>query len=147
MKFTQQIEINAPIEKVVKLFDSPDNLGKWMKGLKKFVHISGTPGKPGAKSRLVFDNGKHQFELIETITKNNLPHEMSGNYEHKYTVNTMSNRFKSVGNKTRYETEVHYTKLNGFMIKLMALLMPGMFKKQVLIAMNNFKTFVESSPD
>ena len=47
-------------------------------------------------------------------------------------------------NKTRYTSEIHYTEFNGFIVKVMAKLFPGMFKKQVLKWMQLFKVYVES---
>ena len=59
--------------------------------------------------------------------------------------NTMKVNFESLNkNETRYTSEIEYTKFNGFMIKLMAKLFPGLFKKQVLKWMNQFKTYVEN---
>ena len=52
MKYINEIEIDRPIENVVGLFDDPANMDKWMEGLQSFEHISGTPGQPGAKSRM-----------------------------------------------------------------------------------------------
>ena len=52
MKYQNEIEIDLPVNKVVELFDNPENLKRWMPGLQSFEHISGTPGQPGAKSRL-----------------------------------------------------------------------------------------------
>ena len=75
------IDINLPRDKVVELFDSPDDLFKWQPGLQSFEHISGTPGEPGAKSKLVSLNGKRRIELIQTVTKRNLPDEFNGTYE------------------------------------------------------------------
>jgi len=45
---------------------------------------------------------------------------------------------------TRYEAEVEYTKISNFMVKIMSWLMPGMFKKQVMKWMVQFKNFVEA---
>ncbi len=144
MRFTCTTEINVPIDKVITLFDNTANLKKWQNGLVSHEHISGSPGQPGAKSKIVFNTGKHVIELIETITVKNLPHEMTGLYEHKHMVNTMTNRFSSIGeNKTRYDAEIHYTKFVGFVPKMMALLMPGIFKKQVQKTIDNFKLFAE----
>ena len=75
MKYTSEIEINSPIDKVIELFDNPDNMDKWMKGLQSFEPISGKPGQVGAKSRLKFKMGKREIEMIETITVRNLPDE------------------------------------------------------------------------
>ena len=88
--------------------------------------------------------GKRQIELIETITVNNLPQEFSGTYEAKQMTNTMTNRFTSLDeNKTRYQAEIEYTDFNGFMVKLMAFLMPWMFKKQTQKWLDQFKAFAE----
>ena len=44
---------------------------------------------------------------------------------------------------TRLEQNIHYTKFNGFLPKLLVKLFPGIFKKQVQKWLNQFKTFVE----
>jgi carbon monoxide dehydrogenase subunit G len=77
MKYTTQIDIQLPIDRVVELFDNPDNMKKWMEGLQSFEAISGTPGKEGAKSKLTFQMGKRSIEMIETITVSNLPEEFT----------------------------------------------------------------------
>lgn len=144
MKYTTEIEINLPIEKVIALFDNPDNLKKSMKGLESFEHIRGTPGEPGAKSKLKFKMGKREIEMIETITVRNLPHEFSGTYEAKGVFNIVRNKFIALGNnKTKYITEQEF-EFSGFM-KLISWLMPGAFKKQSLKYQQDFKAFAEST--
>ncbi|HET55019.1 MAG TPA: SRPBCC family protein [Ignavibacteria bacterium] len=39
MKYDCRIEINKPINKVVELFDDPNNLHKWMDGLKSIEYL------------------------------------------------------------------------------------------------------------
>ena len=146
MKFNCHVEINQPINKVIELFDNPDNLKEWQDGFISIEHKSGRQGEVGAKSRLLYEFGKKgkQMELIETITVKNLPHEFSGTYVHKHMTNNMVNRFKELShNKTRWDAEIEYTQLNGFMIKMMAFLMPGMFKKQTQKWLDQFKEFAE----
>jgi len=144
MKYTVEIEINSPVDRVVELFDNPDNLKKWMDGLQSFEHLSGTPGQPGAKSRLKFLMGKRELEMIETITVRNLPSEFTGNYEAKGVFNIVKNSFSPLpGNRTRYATEQEF-QFKGFM-KIIAFLMPGAFTKQSLKYLADFKTFVEKS--
>ncbi len=143
MKYTTEIEINQPVNKVVELFDNSDNLKKWMKGLQSFEPISGTPGQPGAKSKLKFKMGSREIEMIETVTVRNLPSEFSGTYEAKGVFNIVTNRFIAVpGNKTRYVSEQEF-RLTGFM-KIMGWLMPGAFKKQSLKYLQDFKAFAEN---
>jgi hypothetical protein len=45
---------------------------------------------------------------------------------------------------TRWVLDSHF-KFSGLMMKLMALLLPGMFKKQTLTFMQRFKEFAEKS--
>lgn len=144
MKFTCAVEINAPITKVVELFDNTDNLKEWQQGFVSHEHVSGTPGAVGAKSKLTYNTGKRIIELTETITAKNLHSEMTALYEHSHMVNTMSNRFSPVSqHKTKMETIIEYTKFYGFMPKLMSILTPGTFKKQTQQWLENFKAFVE----
>ena len=145
MKYTNEIEINQPIKKVIELFDNPDNMGKWMEGLQSFEHISGIPGKVGAKSKLKFLHKGREMELIETVTVRNLPEEFSGTYEMagKGGLNTVRNKFVELSpTKTKYISESEF-QFTGF-VKFIAPLMKGAFKKQSLKYLNNFKKFAES---
>lgn len=144
MKYTTEIEINKPIEEVVAKFDNPDNMSQWMEGLQSFEHLSGTPGQPGAKSKLKFKMGNREIEMIETISVRNLPDEFSGTYDAKGVHNIVRNKFiKLSENKTKYITEQEF-EFKGIM-KLFGLLMPGAFKKQSLKYQNDFKKFVENN--
>ena len=148
MKFTCSVDIDLPRKRVIELFDNPDNMKEWQDGFVSFAPISGTPGQPGAKSRIIYKMGKKgkQFELIETVSVRNLPDEFSGTYEHKHMTNSMKNTFVELGeNKTRWNAYLEYNKLNGFMIKLMMKIMPGMARKQTQKWLDQFKVFAEKS--
>jgi len=113
-----------------------------MEGLQSFEHLSGTPGQPGAKSKLKFKMGKREIEMIETITVRNLPEEFSGTYEAKGVFNIVKNKFIPVGeNKTKHIAESEF-QFRG-MMKIMGILMPGAFKKQSMKYLNDFKIFAE----
>jgi hypothetical protein len=136
--------INLPREKVVRLFDNPDNLSKWMDGLQVFDHISGKQGQPGAKSRLVFDHRGRRLEMIETILSRNLPEEFSGTYETKGVFNKVVNYFYEAGpERTRWVAQNDF-QFSGLM-NLMALFMRSAFPKQTQKHMENFKLFAEKS--
>jgi len=144
MKYTNEITINKPIQRVIELFDNPDNIGKWQPNFVSFEHKSGVPGQPGAVSHLKYKNGKHENILVETITVRNLPHEFSGTYSMKGTTCEVKNYFKETGpGKTLYSSESDW-KFGGF-IKILAFFMGGHFKKQSQKYMENFKNFVERS--
>ena len=144
MKFTCSVEINLPIEEVVRLYDNPDNLIEWQDGFVAIESISGNSGEEGAKSKMVYMMRDQEMEIIETIKVNNLPEEKTGEYAHKHMVNTMTTRFKEISaHITLYEADVEYTKFIGFVPKMMAFLMPGVFKKQTQKWLNQFKKFAE----
>ena len=145
MKYTIEIDIEKPIDKTIELFDNEDNLKEWMIGLESFEHISGEKGQPGAKSKIVFQNGKRRTEMIETITVRNLPEEFSAKYEANGVLNIQKNSFIKIGeNTTRWVSNAEFISSN-FMMKLMMFLMPGAFKKQSMKFAESFKKFAESS--
>ena len=145
MKYSNEIEINLPIEKVVALFDNPNNMSIWMEGLQSFEHLSGTPGQSGARSKLIFNNGNRTMEMTETIITRNLPDEFTGSYETKGVYNIVSNKFIPLGPyQTKYISEQEF-EFSGIM-KLIAFLMPGAFKKQSMKYLENFKKFAEGQP-
>ena len=146
MEYSFTLEIEKPIGQVVKLFDNPNNLKEWQDGFVKIEHLSGNPGTTGAKSKITYKNGGHTIELTETIQVKNLPAEQVGLYEHKHGSNTMTNRFTSIdANKTKWEVVIGNVKSIGLMPKLMAMLMPGLFKKQTQKWLNQFKAFAEKN--
>lgn len=143
MKYKQEIIIHRPLNEVVQRFDDVDNMDKWMKGLVSFEHLSGTQGQTGARSKLKFQMGNREIEMIETITVRNLPHEFSGTYDAKGVHNIVKNYFEKLSeNQTRYIVDNEF-QMKG-MMKLMACLMPNAFKKQSFQYMKDFKKFVES---
>ncbi len=142
MKYTCEIEINLPREKVIELFDNPDNMRFWQPGFISFTPLSGTPGREGAKSRLMYKMGKREVEMIETITKRNLPEEFNGIYEAKGVFNVVNNRFVVLSpDKTKWMSESEF-QLSGIM-RLFGFLMPGAFKKQSYKYLVHFKEFAE----
>jgi len=130
----------------VELFTEPENLKEWQDGFQRLEHVSGKPGEVGAVSHLIYImRGKEEL-IEETLNTMNLPHEMSGTYIHRHMSNTMKVEFEALDKETtRYTNHIHYTQFNGFMINVMAKLMPGMFKKQVQKWQDQFKAFAERS--
>jgi len=141
MKFSCSIEIDRPRKTVVEVFSNPENLKYIQEGFISKELLSGTAGTKGAKSKMLYE----KLELIETILYNDLPEKFMAVYEHKYTTNTMVVQFIEINtNKASYTCDIEYTKLNGFLIKIMAKLFPNFFKKQVLKWMYLMKEYCEN---
>ena len=143
MKYSLEIEINQPIDKVIALFDNPDYLKHWQPGFKGMEPVSGEPGQPGAKTKLRYLMGKREVEMIQTITARDLPKEFSATFETNGVLNIQKNLFKSMGpDRTKWISDSEF-QFSNFGFKLMGWLMPGAFKKQSKIYLEAFKKFAE----
>jgi len=144
MRYEMETIINLPRDRVIELFDSFENLKEWQEGLVSHEHLSGEPGRPGAKTKLLYDMGKRRVEMIETILTRDLPDEFSGTYDAKGVHNIVRNFFYDEGETTRWVLDSDF-RFHG-MMRLMSLVMPGsMFKKQTRQTMEAFKKFAESA--
>lgn len=145
MKFTCQVEINLPKEKVVALWKDTNNLQHWQDGFERYEHISGTPNKTGSKGILYYNNKGRPMELEEIVIEGNLPHVFEGEYIHQHMTNRMRSTFQAVGTeKTIWKAEIDYLKFNGIFIKVFALFAKGLFRKQTQKWLDQFKNFAEN---
>lgn len=143
MKYTLDIEIDIPLDKIKELFDSEENLYKWQPSLKSHEHLGGTKGQAGAKTKLSYQSGKRKLDMVETIVKNDLPRQFDCTYEAKGVLNMASNEFKALSeNQTKWIMKNEF-QFSGFM-KLMSLFMKSAFPKETKKSMLLFKQFAES---
>lgn len=144
MKYKLELEIDLPRDRVVELFDNPENLKKWQTELVNIELLSGEAGQVGAKSKLIYQMGQKEVVLVETITSKNLPEEFSGTYETQGVWNRIENRFENITqNKTNWLFESEF-RFEGFM-KIVGFLTPWLFKKQSFKLMKQFKGFAEKA--
>lgn len=147
MKYGLEIVVNLPLKRVIELFDSFENMKEWQEGLVSYEHIEGTPGEPGAKTKMHYKMGKREIDMVETITERNLPDVFSATYEAKGVWNEVINHFSEVDeSKTLWTTEQEF-RFTTFFMKIMGFFMPGAFKKQSFKYMEDFKTFAENKKD
>lgn len=144
MKYQLELDIEQPRDRVIEMFLDPDNLQKWQPDLVSLESISdGDPRAVGAKCRLVHRMGKREVVMIETITVYNPPEEFSATYEAHKVWNLIENRFFEAGpDKTRWVLDCEFR--CGGIVRIMAIVMPGMFRKQTMKFMQQFKAFAES---
>ena len=144
MRYTEEIALNLPRERVIELFDSFENLKQWQEGLVEIEHLSGEPGQPGARTRLLYDMGRRKLEMIETIITRDMPDEFSGTYDASGVHNIIKNTFHDEGETTRWRMDCEF-QFSGFM-RIMAFFMgQGRFRAQTRKGMENFKRFAEGA--
>ena len=143
MKYTVELIVKLPLDEFVKKFDNTENMKHWQRGLVSTEHISGNPGRYGAKMKLTYKIGKREMELIETVTHRNLPHEFHGTYDAKGLHTNQENYFEETPEgHTKWTSKSEFLPL-GFTMWIMTLIMPTTFKKQSLQYMKDFKNFAE----
>ncbi len=143
MKYTCELIINLPRQRMIEIFDNPDNMHKWQPGLVSFEHLSGEPGQPGAKSKLLYDMNGRKMEMIETIVSRDLPDSFTGTYDADVVHNIIENHFYVDGPaSTRWVMDTEF-QFSGFM-RIASKFMGGAFRKQSMEFMQNFKEFAES---
>ena len=143
MKFHIEITVDISLNKLIELFESPENLKKWQPNLISFEHLSGDIGQEGATSRIHYNMVVKKIVMQETIIKRNLPEEFVILYESDGVSNTVTNNFKETGvNKTRWIMQNNF-KFSGIM-KYAAMALKGVFRKQTEMTMERFKKFAET---
>ena len=143
MKLSFDLTLEKSRADVWKSFDNPDNLKKWQPTLVSFEPVSGTPGQPGAVSRLTYEEGGRTIILTETITERRHPDLFAGTYESSMGTNIIRNSFTEISpGRTRWMVESEFT-CHGF-LKLLAPFMKGMLARRVKADVGRFKTKLEA---
>ncbi len=144
MKYSGYIDIDRPREIVAAFFAKIENQKKWQDGYLKREIVKGMDREKGAISKFYYEFGNRNMILTETVTANRLPDSFEATYHHKHMDNTWKCRFIALNNKsTRYEYEFEYTRISWVIPKLMAMLFPGMYRKQGEKWMKQFKQAIE----
>lgn len=143
MRYSFDIKIEKPLDVVIEKFKDEEGLKHWLYGFQKVEHISGIPGTKGAVSDFYFLHKKREMKMGETILEENLPKSIKFGYQSPMGYNEVETVFKPINESNLKLTSNNYFKLEG-MMKVFGWLMPGMFKKQSLKYMTNFKAYCES---
>ncbi len=157
MKYTVSIEIALPREKVVELLVDPGNMSKWLRGLVLHEPLSGVHGQVGTTSRVVMQMGRQKTECTETITRrepadlHGIPRGSVVHFDREIVTKGMwsaaRERLTETGPETTLWVSESEYRFSGVPMRLVALLMPGAFRKQSLRHLQDFKAFAEHGKD
>ncbi|MCZ2813123.1 MULTISPECIES: SRPBCC family protein [unclassified Modestobacter] len=157
MKHINSIEIALPREGVAQLLADPAHFPKWLRGLVLHEPLSGTHGQLGTRSRVVMQSGQREMEVTETITRREpadlqrIPEGIVVHFDREIVGagmwSVVRDRLTEAGPETTlWESESEY-RFSGLLMRLMGLLMPGVFRKQSQQHMQDFKEFAEQGKD
>jgi hypothetical protein len=135
----------------------PAHLPKWLRGLVVHEPLNGMHGQAGSTSRVVLQMGQQTIEATETVTRrepadlHGIPRESVVYYEREIVAKGMwsaaRERLTEAGPDTTLWVSENEYRFDSVPMRLMALLMPGAFRKQSLRHMRDFKAFAEHGTD
>lgn len=144
MKYKLELTIEKSRAEVWKAFDNTENMKQWQPSLKKFAHVSGTPGQPGAVSTLTYEENDREFTLTERITLREEPNRFDGIYENKFSESVIKNTFiEQAANETLWVSETNF-KFKTLLMKIMGPLMKRNFVRRTFRDMERFKELAQS---
>ncbi len=147
MRYQLELDIDAPRERVLELFLDTENLKRWQPSLVRYEQLSGDGMRGvGSTSKQLHRMGQREVDMLATVTVDRYPDEFAATFEADDVWNLIENHFFDLGEHRTKWTVTSDFRSSSFMMKLLMLIMPGMFKKQTRSFMEHFKEFAEASP-
>jgi len=143
MKYKAEIDIHVPRDRLVGLFEDPDNLSSYHPGLLRFELLSGEIGQEGAVIHRVYAEDTKEVDMLETIIRQDSPTTFVRTYETNGVWKELTHRFVENGDRTRWQVDVDF-RCSGWKW-LVGILAPGTYKKETEEYMARFKQFAEST--
>lgn len=142
MKYTCEIVIDLPRDKVLELFKNREFNMTWQEGLKRMELLEGEAFKTGAVTRYIFDSKGKDFEIIETILDHGTPEIYDALYVAKNVKNWWTNRLIDKGHQTHWISYNEF-RMSGHMW-FVSLFGKHLFVKKTMKDMKRFKTLAEN---
>ena len=141
MRYTLEITIDAPRDKIVALFTDPTHFSDWQPGLECYELVTGEQAQTGARAELTTRAGNRVTGMTETIESNTLPDGLDVIYETHGVWNRNLNRFVAESPETTRWVSDNEFRFEG--VRKALGLLEGSFKKESLDIMERFKAFAE----
>jgi uncharacterized protein YndB with AHSA1/START domain len=138
MRFTKEVVLNKPVERVRVLTSDPAHLHEWQPDLVSITQHSETPGAAGSTATLKY----RKFTLEETVLTATA-NERASRYETRGMVHTITNRYRAIDDQHTLlvcENEIELTGL----LKLGRLVLEKSLREQSERNVDNFKAFIDA---
>lgn len=139
MRFTKEIVLNQPIERVRVLTSDPAHVHEWQPDLVSITQHSDTPGAAGSTATLTY----RKFTLEETVLTANAD-ERTSRYETRGMIHTITNRYRAIDDRHTLlvcDSEIELTGL----LKLGRKVLEKSLREQSERNLDNFKAFIDSA--
>jgi uncharacterized membrane protein len=144
--FTTSVTVERPVGEVYEKFMDPNNMGKWISGLKSVETIEGAPETIGSKYRFRFDERGREIEMLETVTSIKRNEEYSFDMDMNELSGHVSVRFLPKGSLTEIRTRNDYN-AKKLVWRMMLPFMKSQMAKRQTTDYLKLKNLIESDPD
>jgi hypothetical protein len=142
MKSVVELEIDVTRARLAALFTDPQQNTRWMDDIDRVETISGQPGMPGSKYRLVPKKGNMVF--VATVLAGNLPTEARLSLEASNVTVSVKGTFTALSSdRTRLTSEEVFS-FKGPLNKAFGFLAQGAIRAAHRRHMEAFKRFAEA---
>jgi hypothetical protein len=142
MKSVVELEIDVPQARLADLFTDPQQCTSWMDDIDRVETISGQPGMPGYKYRLVPKKGEMVF--VATVLAGNLPAEARLSLEASNVTVSVKGTFVALSSdRTRLTSEEVFSFRGP--LKAFGFLEQGAIRAAHRRHMEAFKRFAEAN--
>jgi hypothetical protein len=142
MKSIVEVDVDVPQAKVAALYANPENTTQWMDDVDRYEVISGEPGMPGSKYRLVPRKGTMVF--VATVISSRLPDESRLELEASSVVVSVTGRFVALSpGRTRLISEEVF-RFKGLFRTVLGLFASPAIRNAHRRHIEAFKRFAES---
>ena len=138
MRFTKEVVLDQPIERVRVLTSDPAHLHEWQPDLVGITHHTATPGAAGSTATLRY----RKFTLEETVLSATADERVS-RYRTPGMVHTITNRYTAVDDRHTLLVCDNEFELSGIM-KLGRRVLEKSLREQVERNVDNFKAFIDA---
>ena len=139
-----RVVINKPLQEVWEFFQNPDNLKLWLKGFRRFEHVSGERGTAGSKARHYFFEMGKELVMDEEITEVIPYKKFAGTLSSSMMSTSVVNYFQDLGNNQTEYSVSSETEFKTFFWRQIGPLMKGEFKKRQEADLQRMKQVLEA---
>lgn len=138
-----EIRVDCPVEHTWQTFCNVDLMQEWVQGFLSVEILEGEPETVGSKHRLLFQEGKRQVELIQTVTAFDPNERFAFTATTKGMRNACETTFAADGEGTVIRSSNQFF-ADGFFFKLMMPLMRGAITKRIAADFGRLKKLAEA---
>lgn len=139
MRFTKEIVLNQPIERVRVLTSDPGHLHHWQPDLVSITQHSETPGAAGATATLTYRKVRFE-ETVLTATAD----ERTSRYEARDMVHTITNRYRVIDDRHTLMVSDNEIRV-PVLLRLFQRRISKVLQEESERGLENFKAYVDNA--